>query len=1187
MKHHLLIALIIGVFVSLASSTQTTSSKSPAWQVGEHPRLITTAAEKPALVAKLNQPNTVSAALWTSFLAANNATYTEPDLNNNGDSGALYYISGDATDGANAHDYVMNYLAIRPVITPNGSGFDIRWWEYRNFMTTFDFAYDRLSATERQQVLAYIARQGAACANADPSWAPGNINATWASCLLGSAVLLEGENYSINVVDEAVTHATLNGRDTLLYPHNLNITKIATTPGGAAAYTKPADYTTFSNAVFDDRAVDWAPAGAEPAIGATYYVSYTFTPDTGLWLTLARKFMDHHFNYEWHDGYYNGGFFYAAVDLEEIPFLIEVSRRNLGIDYRDNNDLKRAIDMYIYERLPANDDREYRYNMINDASSWTERGVWQYYGWLRRFVVWATSAYAGDDEGYDQRYRWFWTKAYRTAQGNLPNPIGADWREAWWVGDSVLGSYPVTTVPTVTWPAYRYLRGHEVVYAHTQGPWPTDQNAVALSFVAGPHNYLNEHDQGDSGSFTFHAQGEDWAVDPGYGNGGQTNAGWTSKDHNTVGIDGAGYNPTGLTYGDEQSTPIFGGSTTIDQVALSASASAVSANLAPAWSIQSTSPVERQQRYIALISDSLPAYTVIADDVKKDASTHSYQWYLHTAPGNTAVNQGDKQYVTGKHGSGSSVALVQTLNPVGTSTAWTTTNVSNMGAHPLMTETAASTVNPYFLHVILPGTPGSGSPTPLTRVPITNGTAATLIGLNSAVDTILWRHGAGSVTYDGLTSDARLTIVRRVGGQVAGFVAIEGRAVTNNGEELLTVYDGSAPVTVTAFGGTAAVDGTDASRIRLGLPTITTAHIQDSAQSIGLTNDGTAVYINAREPYRRTRAGAPALRTENFARSATNDFLLYNMDYNPGEDFAATGGVFPLRPTTNDWFGLVKRDSTFRRRSWLYPTVIPPVEHDDADISFRFRFTTLAANRSLRAYFRVTDKQWGYSWPGLADWSTNQNYIRLELQPAASQVTLGERVNGAWSSNLDNNTLTQAATTAPWSANDTAWHQARVRLQGQSITVTIDGTAVAATTVTANAPTAGYLQWQSSGTTVELDDIVHQTIDVSAPPPPTGGVITIVGDDRAIITYGQGTSSDVERVDIFTSPTPITADQDPATLERIGTTVGAASTVALTSVNPSQYFAATVFDIAGNHSQFAQLELDTTPPAIVNNLRAL
>ncbi|MBI4426357.1 MAG: DUF4815 domain-containing protein [Candidatus Kerfeldbacteria bacterium] len=1193
MSRRLILGLTV-VFMLLLSSLgggKPLASKAPAWTPGEHPRLLATAAEKPALLAKVTAPGTVSNAVWTAFLT-NNRTYSSYSFS---DGAVLYWMTGNTTAGQAAITQALDFVADYPNgLIPSSSSFNAEWYRYREVLLTYDFAYDLLTPTQRQQLIEFIALQGAHCQASGPGYSPGNIHTKFTLCLYGSAVLLEGEQVSITVTDEPVTHGSLNGGDKLRYPIDATVTTIANAPNsGTSDYNSPTDYTYSSVPGVCNRCLNWSPNGNEPAAGATYYVSYTFTPNVARWKSDGRAAFEYYLSYQWHDGYYNAGLNpYGNLTTETLVVMLEMLKRDLGIDYSQNQDVRRIVDMFLYEQLPKSAIGGIRrYNTINDTSAWgiaysdatiyPENTYSAYRSWLRPFVAWATTAYANDPEGYGQRYLWLWSQSYRNASGTVKYIVGPDWREAWWFNDRLAGSYPVTSLPDPSsWPKHRYFRGKEVIYTRTDAFGANDPRATLASFVAGPHGYLNEHDQGDSGSFTFYSQEEDWAVDSGYGY-------LTLQDHNAVGIQG-------LDNGGYGGNAGFGGFAHFDDVVLRDGAAGVHADLTYAWGSSTTTPeVQRADRYLAVVSGGKPSYLIVGDDVQRSASTDTYVWYLHSGVENAIAIDSASQVatITGartKQTSQEKLA-VHTINP-GSVTVAQDVVAGGIGSHPRLTVTASNVVNPYYLHLLVPAT-NDISPT-VTKNSVANGNQAVLTWPDGTVDVILWRHGGpfvgGLVGFSNIISDAKLTVVRFNGSTVTGLLALDGRSIKLNNQPLLSVLDGTAPVSVAAFGPTASVAGTDASQLRLYLPTVVSAVVEDGGVSLPVTNNGTVAAINTALPLSEVRRGNGLRYRENFEDGYANDLFRYNISLNPAEQFAVVNGALEVLESAFDWPSFSKRDSTPFRRASIYPTLIPPLSHGDADISFRYRFSsTTGANRAFRVYVRTEDRN-------PEAWSTNQDYVRLELAAtengnAKNEVRIGERINGAWTDINSNDVLTASLPAAAVNLNDTSWHQVNVRLLGSQVRVTIDNAAVIDGTLPTPPPSNGYIQLRTIGPTVQLDDLTVTAIDRSTPAAPSDGILLIGPDGRGTLTplFNEGSSPDAQTISLFESPNPIAPNTNPATLTTIAAAAAATPTLEFTGANQTRYHAVSVTDANGNVSRLVPLTVDLTPPAAVTNLQPL
>ncbi|MBI5466861.1 MAG: hypothetical protein HY975_01435 [Candidatus Kerfeldbacteria bacterium] len=234
----------------------------------------------------------------------------------------------------------------------------------------------------------------------------------------------------------------------------------------------------------------------------------------------------------------------------------------------------------------------------------------------------------------------------------------------------------------------------------------------------------------------------------------------------------------------------------------------------------------------------------------------------------------------------------------------------------------------------------------------------------------------------------------------------------------------------------------------------------------------------------------------------------------------------------------------------------------------------------MRVYLRTYDRN-------AAEWVTNQDYVRVELDPIAGTVTLGQRVNGPWSTISDNETLTATIATGNASFNDLSQHTLAVRLDGLAATVTLDGQAVASGTLSEPAPTTGYVQWKVLGTSsVYIDDFLVNVIDTTIPVAPTGGTIIIngLGAGSASAQYTFGPSTDATSLVVYESLNPISPSTDPATLTQLGAG-GTSTAISFTGATAGRYYALAVRDLAGNISQLTSVVPDVTAPAAVLDLR--
>jgi len=1186
-KHHFSAFFASLLFFAAADSY----AKTPAWLPDEHPRLLSTAGEKSALVTKLTAPNTLSSTVWTQVLANYRKAGTTYDY---ADGAVVYWITGNtaAADAAisNANDFMSTYPMPTGLIPPPGynlSDYPVEWWRYHNLLLTYDFAYARLNTTQKTQFRDYIAREGALCTARGPSYGPGNIDMAFALCALGSGIVLEGQDASKDIQNEAVIRGTTaNSADNLYWPIDVSNLVVSSQPnGGGTLYRFGIDYnwSWCSNGY----CVDWSPTSAgavEPAAGATYYASYHWTADTEHWKTEGRRAFENHVNYHWRDGAYNGGLNpYGDLAASYIPYFVEMLKRDTGLDFSKNNDLKKIVDPYIYELLPGNPKR---WNCINDATGLqhpsnapTYPMSSAYRPWMRPFIDWATSALTWDAEGYAQRSYWFWTQYYRGSDGKVWYQPDADWREAFWFNDSLIGTYPNPAIPAANWPKNRYFRGKEIVYTRSDAWGGTNTNALVASFLAGPHNYQNEHDQGDAGTFTFFQGGEDWAIDTGYG-------GSSLLDHNGLGIDGHGYDASGV-YGDPNNytEPQKGGFAHFDSVVLTDGASALKAELTHAWSLTDTPYLDHDQRYFAVVTGSKTPYLIVADDIQKDTSNHSFEWYLHTRENNSITTAASGATINGHTGAR---LLIQTLNPAGVSAS--TTNISDGDTlnHPRLTITASGVQNPNFLNLLIPTASGATAPT-VTKTVLANGIKGLVTWPDGTLDTILWRTGAGIISDGIISSDAKLLVHRKAAGVTSGLLFIDGRIASENGNWIAKVVDGTKPASFVAFGANIGVSSPDATMIRSKIPGVSSATLEDGAVNIPVNLNSGTLSINAPLSLQEMRRGAGVRYFEDFNDNYPDYFYRIDKELNASQKFLVKNGAFELdQASTPEWMTLTRRDSTVWRREDIFPTIIPPLDHSDAKVSFRYKFASLSdQNRKLRFYLRTKYRD-------RTDWQVNQDYVRVEINAAenGSQqnlVSVGQRVNGTSGYGDTNDILTGTISSVSRAVNDTNWHSISVILKANNIKLNFDGSQLIDGNLPVTIPTApasGFLEWRLIGADPALiDDLKVEALDSWAPAAPSSGTISVTqsGTGNLSLQYADGMSPDAALITLYESSSPIIPTTPISGLTSLGTS-SVLTGMSFSGANTNRYHAVSVKDQSGNESLLFPLGVDSSVPAAPGNL---
>ena len=270
------------------------------------------------------------------------------------------------------------------------------------------------------------------------------------------------------------------------------------------------------------------------------------------------------------------------------------------------------------------------------------------------------------------------------------------------------------------------------------------KKALYCHFDARPEVYFPGHDNDDRGSFTLSALGTSWAVDSAWGTFQE------STDHSLVHIDGiaqddeapsvkflswqdtgaasvgvadleyaydwvwqdnSSYDPSPPSpWVTENSTPIdlgWPGNESWASVSL-ANQPDLSFDGVFLWK-KTYNPVEKAFRTVLMARGVMP-YLLVIDDVKKDASIHAYQWYMHLNPDLLldSINGND---IILSNAAGDTKLLVRVIDAGGSISANVESYAKNsMDAKRLIITTNATTADfkimlvPHYTGALLPTT---------------------------------------------------------------------------------------------------------------------------------------------------------------------------------------------------------------------------------------------------------------------------------------------------------------------------------------------------------------------------------------------------------------------------------------------------------------------------------------------------
>lgn len=261
-------------------------------------------------------------------------------------------------------------------------------------------------------------------------------------------------------------------------------------------------------------------------------------------------------------------------------------------------------------------------------------------------------------------------------------------------------------------------------------------------------------------------------------------------------------------------------------------------------------PVQNADRFAFFIqsqSSNLPAYIVIADDIRKDNSARDYKWLFHSnytlsgANPYTLTADSDKlilwfaQYTQPK-AAGPQIQEIVHQPAVSQELRTSTSGETALDALGTPSEPSLSYrhflplfhgVNPYFHVVMYPkksGMPG----TPAVTFPESQGGNAIRIPWSGYEDFSLFKYASSPVMAGGISSNGRLTHVRRTspGGQVNSFALGEGGLLSSNGTTLVDLF--GATGTVLMSGDTLRITGTGISDFVVYAPSATAVRVNGS-----------------------------------------------------------------------------------------------------------------------------------------------------------------------------------------------------------------------------------------------------------------------------------------------------------------------------------------------------------------------
>jgi hypothetical protein len=1056
---------------------------------GAHPRLMLTVAEVAAARAKVNAPNTLSNFLYTQTL--NNTFPT--DLNGptvlpsfrealDATQPMLALLAQNEPDREMwARSAInMSLKVIRtfdPPYPETDSGYP-EWYGrflYRFVALTYDATYDRMTPAERVEFQDEMLRIIALITSAGFERSPNNHSVVFGVGAALNAYALDNDDGIAAprfIVDEPVVRTTTTPvGDLFKFRSGCSSVRAAAAAGSPAIWFEGVDFdvpwigakagTNFNYG----RAVVWRPGKGPPA-GATYYLSYTFTPDFASWKDRTRLAFQRNLDHIWSDGPSAAGVFYGSWTMAWMLDTFEAIRRTTGFDFAQHPAVREAVLWHPTELiapvsgatgiLNANNRNDSNYNDLDNS---TGAGAPTYWTWVQ-------SRYPADPGNRDKVAYWLLQHSNRWW---LPNWARTGfWREALWVNDAFSGPPPLAPAPPLTLPLSRFFSGHNLANFRT-GPWDGPVNDWSLfSFVAGPPS-LPEHLQADRGSFTFHTLGEDFAIDTGYA----FDSTWAStRGHNYVltsrPVFAAG--TCNVLYNDE-SQDILGGAGIRSRV-ISAAYDAVDADLRKSYvntadlpfvGSPACWPVGKADRAVVLVKRPGRApFAIVSDSHDVDGTSRLATWQLHTGPGNTISINGKTARVTGNLTGATLDVKMEATAALTLSQELTAPPHPGVGQHPrLLARATASDAR--FFALLVPEKQSEPSPLAVTTTDGGSHVLGTVVG-GGLTDTIVQNRTASVVTVAGLSTDGSLAVVRTNGsGTVVAWLVHNATFLSRSGSDLWRV---NAP---TATRGSAAYDGAalsvtadDATEFRAWAPGATGFEGPNGTQSApgvagALHWTGTHRLLDTSPP------GADAL-TETFTSNVVGqwvDFPLHTkFNRVVSGEYCVQSTVYP-----SEFVSHTKR-TYFPMRADQYQA--PRGIFGDATQTGKFTVHAPATNTKVVIMGRVVDRAlegvpYVLPWPLVVD----QDYVKVEIDVGSTGgVALKARKGGGAATDL---TLWTGGT--PVTAGQSYTYS--LSAQGNTITFKLNGSQVfSVTDTTGTVSNAGYFQWQvAQNQHVHFDDV--------------------------------------------------------------------------------------------------------------------
>ncbi len=1016
-----------------------------------HPRLFATPATLPAQREHVARAGSTSKALFDAAVAAVPPAGTidfVAMLQATAPMASLL-LSGEEERKAMARTAIDTALAVvRKSDPPYPDDPEwIEWFLYRYVAITYDACYDAMTEGERGEIREDLLK-AAALAAAFGVETTANNHWTVAAVDLGLiALALEGDvaETEVRVVDAAVVRAGLTPKGDFL-PHRSGF-KVERV-GAAAGKDDFAEGRDFDVRWIQDsdagNALVWKPGGKAPAAKATYFVTYSFTPEIARWRELARRAVQWNLDHVWGDGASLAGVMYGSFTLWWMTDLFEAFGLNGGPDFGDHPNVRGAASWLLSELLPGSG---LRTNLRNDS---TEEGAVDGLCRAGPYLAWATQKYPGDRERIGDVARWIWRRGTGWA-------TSAGWREALWFEDAP--SDPQEPVAPLALPLSRFFRGHDLSNFRT-GDWEKPETWALLSVASGPLS-LAEHDHTDKGSFTFHALGEDFAVDSEYAQGDPKSD--STAAHDYVLIDGHGQ------------PGAWGSSARAKAHFLSPSIDAVHCDLTRSWASygqwpqrEKTGdwPVARADRYVVLLKDAaLPPVAVIADSIDVDGKPHDYEWLLHTRDGNEILIPPEgKTPVVRAPASGNQIAVpfVAADKVAFRRDSW---QPKDGPAHPRLVA-RVRTLDPGFLAALVPEGGAPGGAVSIGRVPLANSALIRMLVLARGGRTDVLVATSRGVTRVALAplgsaeieTDAGLAVLRLdAKAEVTSWLALDATRLSFRGRALWAVAAPKGTRGSACFdAGVLSVEAPDVTEFSAWAPGTTSFGID--GRELPLSGSGPTVGWSGKRVLHDSCPRGYFLRADEFRSAAAPWWFVW-----PAKGVGFTrvvDGEMCCPGLRHEWLSWTRRnynDNPWQSSGPPRADVFSYPRCDFGDVVLDGTLTLVEAKpgATLSIAVRVSDRS--YPQEGV-----DQDLVQAILDPSKREVSLVARLDGKAIP------LARATSVTLPPGKRVAFE---LSVQGDAVSFSLDGT-TRATAKAKRLPARGYCQWEvAEGMHVHLDDV--------------------------------------------------------------------------------------------------------------------